>query len=285
MQKLKIPLFAALLITNASAVRGQSSLHPEADESGIFAMDGNDAQHPCITPEQYMQIETRCAENRIAIAARGGFMPEAKTVGTVLLDWPVRAAAGLTDCSFYRIGAYVDENTTASAIQDYDCGTMTYDGHKGTDISTWPYNFYKMDNNLVEVIAAAAGIILDKHDGEFDRNCAATGVSANYVIITHADGSTALYWHMKNGSITTKSVGDAVAAGEYLGVAGSSGSSSGPHLHFEVWNGASSADRIDPYSGNCNSLNATTWWNAQKAHKETAVVKVSVNTTDAVTPP
>ena len=46
-----------------------------------------------------------------------------------------------------------------------------------------------MDSNLVEVIAAAPGVILDKHDGEFDRNCASTSSNANYVVIQHTDGS------------------------------------------------------------------------------------------------
>jgi len=38
----------------------------------------------------------------------------------------------------------------------------TYDGHHGTDIAIWPYSFYKMDNNQIEVIAAAAGTITQK---------------------------------------------------------------------------------------------------------------------------
>jgi murein DD-endopeptidase MepM/ murein hydrolase activator NlpD len=81
-----------------------------------------------------------------------------------------------------------------------------------------------MDNNLVEVIAAAPGTILAVHDGEFDRNCTSNSLTANYIMIQHADGSQALYWHMKNVSVTTKTVGQTVTAGEHLGVVGSSGS-------------------------------------------------------------
>ncbi|MFN8331146.1 MAG: hypothetical protein U0T81_08005 [Saprospiraceae bacterium] len=54
-----------------------------------------------------------------------------------------------------------------------------------------------MDHNLVEVIAAATGTIVDKHDGEFDKNCASTSMMANYLVIRHEDGSQALYFHMK----------------------------------------------------------------------------------------
>ncbi len=142
-----------------------------------------------------------------------------------------------------------------------------------------------MENHQVEVVAAAAGTIISKHDGEYDRNCvgSGSGLVANDVIIQHADGSVALYWHMKD-SITTKAVGQTVAAGEYLGIVGSSGSSSGAHLHFEVWAGTTASTLIDPFAGTCNLKNATSWWVSQKPHAEPQIVKASVHTTDIVTP-
>ena len=136
----------------------------------------------------------------------------------------------------------------------------------------------------MEVIAAAAGTIIDKADGNFDRNCSSNSMTANYVIVQHDDGSYALYWHMKSGSITTKAIGQTVLTGEYLGVVGSSGSSSGPHLHFEVWTGSTSATYKDPFSGTCNTLNANSWWQTQKPYTEPAVIKASVHTTDAIIP-
>ena len=257
------------------------------DNSGRDAINyspaENNATTPCITEHEYSLIESRLIENKRILQIKNNNSSNSENSIT-LLNWPLRPSQDLTDCSYYHISAYVDQNTATGVVQDYYCGNNTYDSHRGTDISIWPFNFYKMDNNLVEVIAAAPGIILDKHDGEFDRNCAATTVSANYVLIEHADGSYALYWHMKNGSITTKAIGQAVVAGEYLGVVGSSGSSSGPHLHFEIWSGSTVATRVDPYSGTCNSLNASSWWTNQKSYKETGVLKASVHTTDAVFP-
>lgn len=241
----------------------------------------NDASHPCISAADYQIIEQRCRDNMKTLHIDAGAFKKTRSTS---LSWPLKAANGLTDCSYYHIAAYVDQNVTVGQVQDYNCGTNTYDGHTGTDISTWPFNFYKMDNDQVEVIAAAAGIILDKHDGEFDRNCSANNLPANYVIIQHADGSQILYWHMKKNSITTKPIGQSVIAGEKLGVAGSSGSSSGPHLHFEVWSGATQATRIDPYTGACNTLNATSWWASQKNYKETTIMKATTHTTDVVMP-
>jgi len=246
-------------------------------ESSEFIINQNDAQHPCITPQEYdflnREVNYNIRELHIDTSAnRNSF--------TTSLIWPLRAATGFSQCQYHFIGAYVDQNTATTTIQDYDCGTNTYDGHHGTDIAIWPYSLYKMDNNQVEVIAAAAGTIIQKADGNFDRNCGSNTLTANSIIIQHTDGSYALYWHMKNGSVTTKAVGQTVVAGEYLGVVGSSGSSSGPHLHFEIWSGNTNTTYKDPFSGACNLLNATTWWATQRPHVEPAVMKASVHPTD-----
>ncbi|MDB5282467.1 MAG: hypothetical protein JWO06_1542 [Bacteroidota bacterium] len=247
-------------------------------EGGPNPASANDANHPCISTEEYKVIEQRCAENRQLLG-----LTTPRSTAVTALGWPLQAAGNLPDCSFYFISAGVDHDTT-TGILDYNCGSRTYDGHAGTDIAIFPFPFYKMDSNQVQVIAAAAGTILYKSDGNFDKNCAGNNLTANAIIITHADGSQTHYWHMKSGSVTTKSVGQTVAAGEYLGIVGSSGSSTGPHLHFEVWNGTTASSLIDPFAGSCNTWNANTWWATQKPYTEPEAVKVSVNTTDIVLP-
>ncbi len=238
----------------------------------------NNSENPCITDVEYAELQKQISENL-------KHLPQSGYRGaSVTLNWPLKPAAGLTDCSYYNIAAYVDHDAAVGPFKDFNCGTNSYDGHRGTDIATWPFNFYKMDNDLVEVIAAADGTIIAVHDGEFDRNCSSNNLTANYVMIQHSDGSTALYWHMKKNSVTQKIVGQTVVAGEKLGVVGSSGSASGPHLHFEVWAGADVSTRIDPFAGNCNSLNQNSWWASQKAAKETGVVRASVHSTDIVLP-
>jgi peptidase M23-like protein/type IX secretion system substrate protein len=240
----------------------------------------NDAAHPCITPLEYERIEKRITENR------GMFnliKDERKTTLTTTFNWPLQMANGLNDCGDYFIANYVDQDPT-SGIKDYNCGTVTYDGHRGTDIATAPYPFYKMDNNQVDVIAAAPGTIIDKSDGYFDRNCAMSTDTANYIIIQHADGSCALYWHMKKFSLTSKIVGNTVTTGEFLGVVGSSGDATGPHLHFEVWANGSSSSLNDPYTGTCNLLNPATWWVTQKPYTEPAILKAQVNMLPVILP-
>ncbi len=55
----------------------------------------------------------------------------------------------------------------------------------------------------------------------------------NMVLINHGDGYKTRYAHMISGSITVR-VGEYVEAGRTLGRVGSTGNSTGPHLHFEV---------------------------------------------------
>ena len=258
---------------------------PAQNLSIINTVTETDASNPCISPLEYALIEKRISDNMKALHIDSSSFASGGRAVT-LLQWPLKPSVNLHDCSYYFISAHVDQNTASGAFQDYNCGTIAYDGHGGTDIATWPYSFVKMDNDLVEVVAAAPGIIIDKHDGEFDKNCVGvgSGLTANYVIVQHADGSTVLYWHMKKNSITSVAIGQPVATGDHIGVVGSSGSSSGPHLHFEIWSGNTAATRVDPFSGTCNLLNASSWWAAQKSYLETAVIKVSVNITDAVFP-
>ena len=265
---------------NTLPIYSQTLENESIENGGEYLIKRNDANNPCISSKEYEILDKQCAENRKLL----GLDNIEKNISSVLLNWPLRAKSGFNDCSYYIITAYVDQDFAAGAIKDYYCGNNTYDTHKGTDIASWPFPFYKMDNSQVEVISAAAGTIINKSDGYFDRNCSSNSLTANFVVIQHSDGSCALYWHLKSGSVTSKAIGQNVAVGEYLGVVGSSGSSSGPHLHFEIWAGGTSATYNDPFSGSCNSLNANSWWATQKPHSEPSVIKASVHITDAVIP-
>jgi murein DD-endopeptidase MepM/ murein hydrolase activator NlpD len=72
------------------------------------------------------------------------------------------------------------------------------------------------------VLAAAAGRV--EFAGE-------QGDYGNLVIITHADGSQTYYGHLAEIAV---SEGSLVNSGQKLGTVGSTGTSTGPHLHFET---------------------------------------------------
>ena len=111
--------------------------------------------------------------------------------------------------------------------------------HNGVDLA--PYRGLGVTN----VIAAQSGTVVFSSADNGD-NCPTVteetinteagqcgGGYGNHVIIQHSDGNFTLYGHMYQNSITVKS-GDTVGKGQVIGKVGSSGSSTGPHLHFEV---------------------------------------------------
>jgi murein DD-endopeptidase MepM/ murein hydrolase activator NlpD len=60
------------------------------------------------------------------------------------------------------------------------------------------------------------------------------GGAGHYVVLRGADGTDYVFMHLQKGSITTVK-GTSLAAGAPFARVGSTGSSSGPHLHFEIW--------------------------------------------------
>jgi murein DD-endopeptidase MepM/ murein hydrolase activator NlpD len=197
------------------------------------------------------------------------------------LGWPL-LANGISDPGYHAISNFVDQDPSGGWIADYNCGTRTYDGHQGTDFYLWPFSWRKMDNNHVYVVAGAPGTIVYKSNGNFDRSCTVNGNNWNAVYISHADGSVAWYGHLKNGSLTSKSVGASVVQGEYLGVVGSSGSSTEPHLHLELYD--SNSQLVDPYQGSCNALNAFSAWQVQRPYYDSALNKMTTGSAAAVFP-
>lgn len=231
----------------------------------------------CISDKERDSIFELANQNAIRLSLNSN-AANSKTL-IVAFDWPLKKDTSLTDPGYYSISNYVDQNTATTSKGDYNCGSITYDGHKGTDIVTWPFGYDKMNNNLVRVVAAEAGTITYWHDGEFDQNCTSNSNPANAIIVQHVDGSIALYWHMKKNSLTVKGVGSSVAKGEFLGIVGSSGSSTDPHLHFEVYTTASKTNLIDPFAGACNLLNGTTsWWASQLPYFDAKLDKIMTGT-------
>jgi murein DD-endopeptidase MepM/ murein hydrolase activator NlpD len=91
--------------------------------------------------------------------------------------------------------------------------THEYKLHTGVDIGA-PYG--------ARIIAAGAGVVI--FSGWY-------GAYGNAVIIDHGNGISTLYGHMSSRIAQTK---QEVVAGQAIGYVGSTGYSTGPHLHFEV---------------------------------------------------
>lgn len=243
---------------------------------------------PCITPAQRTEIQQRLQASQQKL----GLVPTGEKVDHPLLIHPLRKAAHCRDYHPSSVWQFVDHNSAVGPFsynaggatnRDYTCGNRTYDNangynHSGTDFGLWPFGWYKMDQNMVEVVAAAPGVILVKDDNNPDRSCNGAVQSTNWnaVYVQHDDGSVAWYGHLKRGSLTFKSVGSRVEAGEYLGLVGSSGFSTAPHLHLEMYSATN--ELVDPYGGTCNAQNGSdSWWQQQEAYLEKQVNAITLH--------
>ena len=111
---------------------------------------------------------------------------------------------------------------------------------------------YAIDFGVPEgtpVVAARAGVVMDV-ENEFRGhgvNLEKFGDRANYVRILHADGSMALYAHLAPDTAIVRP-GEKVRAGEFLAKSGSTGFTTGPHLHFAVQRNAGMELRSIPFT-------------------------------------
>ncbi|MDN0032472.1 peptidoglycan DD-metalloendopeptidase family protein [Oscillibacter valericigenes] len=97
--------------------------------------------------------------------------------------------------------------------------------HKGTDIGRVGYTS--------PIYASKAGTVIVS---QYSRSY------GNYVAISHGNGNTTLYGHMSSRKVE---VGQYVNQGDVIGITGSTGNSTGPHLHFEV---VENGVRVNPLS-------------------------------------
>ncbi|MFO0626037.1 MAG: M23 family metallopeptidase [Polyangiales bacterium] len=136
-----------------------------------------------------------------------------------------------------------DNNGGAGGCRDYTCGGRCYDGHTGTDIPVALGTIVR---------AGAAGTVVATNNGCANYGAVGNtcgGRCGNYVQLEHADGTRSIYCHMQLDSLRV-SRGQTVSCGQELGRSASSGSSSGPHLHFGWSTGGSSRD---PFTGGCSN--------------------------------
>jgi hypothetical protein len=269
---------AAPLPTVASVAASPSTpVTPVATGGGAFVVP----QVPELDPAAEAAILAEIRRNQQRLYWEGR-LPLPQTGAAVALSFPLRPAAGFDDFGFFGITNFVDHDPAyPNSLRDYDNGTRTYDvvgyNHSGTDYVLFPFAWLKMDNDAVEVVAAADGVIVGKSDGNYDRNCSFSSAQWNAVYVQHADGTVAWYGHLKTNSLTPKAVGQSVAAGEYLGRVGSSGSSTAPHLHFELrTSSGQNSQMIDPYFGPGNPTLGASAWVSQPPYYDSALLHLGV---------
>ncbi|MDO4260560.1 MAG: peptidoglycan DD-metalloendopeptidase family protein [Eubacteriales bacterium] len=136
-------------------------------------------------------------ENQIAAAAAAKAADGDGDGGSSGFLWPCPSS--------HRITSYFGNRTAPTA------GASTY--HKGIDIGA---------STGSSIVAAASGRV---------TTSAYSSSAGNYVVISHGNGISTVYMH---ASARYVSEGDVVTQGQSIAAVGSTGYSTGPHLHFGV---------------------------------------------------
>lgn len=268
----------------AAQPAGQFNAAPPMRFNTLGSYRGGENDGPDLTTRQLVHESAERLRQQ-------GLLPLTSTT-PISFIWPIQLAPDRQEdyFSFWSVTQLTDNDLTYDSRLDYNCQDRTYDNayynHGGTDIVPWPFPWNQLEENGVQVIAAADGVLIYKFDEDVnDHNCLVTDTISispgNYVVIEHPNGMTSWYAHMKHGSVTTKSVGAPVQAGEYLGIVGSSGFTTGPHVHFEVRNGDNIfSPNLDPFAGACNQLNPDTGslWAHQPPYYDPSINKLTVGT-------
>ena len=175
--------------------------------------------------EEAIQKDIEALEDKLREAVEPGSLPPKR--GGLLL-WP---ADGTLSQGYGR--------TAFARLSDF------YKFHNGIDIKAPTGS---------PVIAAEAGTVLAT--GDTDRYCR-RGAYGKYIVVRHNNNLATLYAHL---SLIRVSAGDEVGRGEAIGYIGSTGLSTGPHLHFTVYDSRtvdikqSRVCGLMPYGGSINPL-------------------------------
>ncbi|GAB5549375.1 MAG: hypothetical protein SangKO_091350 [Sandaracinaceae bacterium] len=105
----------------------------------------------------------------------------------------------------------------------YACGERWTYGHHSAEVRQ-ALDFVRADGGATDgapVLASAPGVATRRFEA---------GGAGNYVVVEHGDGWRTYYFHLSSFVVAD---GAWVARGDALGRVGSTGASSGPHLHYE----------------------------------------------------
>jgi len=141
-------------------------------------------------------------------------------------------------------------NGTIKPPEQFAIDYVRIDEHGGCctgpvkDIKSWPFFG-------APVLAAAAGKVVEMSDDQDEQvpgpavGVTAANAAGNHIIQDIGNGRFILYAHFRRGSIPADiKVGTLLTAGQQIGAVGNSGSSTAPHLHFQVMDRPSTLNAI-----------------------------------------
>ncbi|RZD86444.1 peptidoglycan DD-metalloendopeptidase family protein [Streptomyces albidoflavus] len=169
---------------------------------------------------------------------------------------PALAAAALLTCTGLAAGPAAAQDTSAAAAPGFKapfpCGQRWTYSHHSAEVRR-ALDFVRSDGG-----ATAGAPVLASAAGTATRHSQPSG-AGNYISIDHGGGWTTYYFHLNAFSVPS---GASVAQGQQIGTTGSTGNSSGAHIHYEqLLNGVGQNIVIDgaglPYPGSYNQAHLT----------------------------
>ena len=160
--------------------------------------------------EEYYKEQRRIAEEQARKAGKKSIVTDTVPIIEGKYSWPVPG--------FTKISSYFNEKRGDRY-------------HKGIDVcgsGIYGKNVISVDEG--KVLMAYSGCT---HDfcKDFSYNCGCAGGYGNFILVDHGSGKATLYAHLSSVLV---SVGDTVNKSQVIGKVGTTGHSTGPHLHFET---------------------------------------------------
>lgn len=175
--------------------------------------------------EAKRQAEERARAAQLAAQRAAARAAAAQNSGAPAAASDAAALANSENVSSVSAGGWVWPNTYSRSITcpfGYGDSVLSNSSfHRGVDLQAAFGS---------KVVAALGGTVTKAYNPYEGQNLSG-GSYGNYIVIDHGNGITTLYGHLKSVQVVE---GQQVQAGQLIGLAGSTGNSTGPHLHFEV---------------------------------------------------
>lgn len=240
-----------------SADAGAADAPSDRPDTPPTMPDAGPPPAPCprirvVTPGEVLNIR---ASPSTAMAAIGTLpdgaivevvsMVHGESIGGVDLWYEIRRSGG-TGFVFSGFAACTEDPipTVEGYFVPFACGASVRvsqspgGGVSHTGRSMYAFDFAVGLNTEVRAMAPGRVTFVSTATGPgdpcYDGGGSECGSASNLVIIQHADGNTSVYKHINTASV---SVGANVQRGDVIARSGSTGYSTGPHLHVEVRSG------------------------------------------------
>lgn len=264
---------AALLLVVAPSARAQSTGGAEFVPEPVLAAPAFAVAPPAVAPGAVLTVRYRLEGRARRARVRVDLVPEAggpvaarlrlgrqATGRDLRARWRPKLAPGRYSA---RLRAWVvrrgGRGARASGASAIEVVAPTVSASTGVFPVQGPYTFGGPDARFgagrpghvhrgQDLLAAEGTPVVAPRGGAVTWRAYQGGGAGHYLVLRGDDGRDYVFMHLQDGSLAVQK-GQVVSAGQRLAAVGSTGRSSGPHLHFEIWPSgwyAEGSEPIDP---------------------------------------